>query len=325
MLKAGIWKPSQIHSSTVCKRRAPVSYRLLKDADLKKPSSVGLFEFIVRDLRLSSGVFRTTYPGRFADLNALAAPFIASIGGGAPVEVHDWAASDCLASAEWAREIWRLSPGARMFASDILLNLIEVSRRDTGEAVIFEPGGAALQYVRPPFVIGFQSRISAFYPINRWFAARARRLAPEALRILRQSRAAEPAPLPAPWSVQPLSLVHPRARELAGSDRRFEIGSHSVFSPLPAACHVIRTMNIFNPGYFDERQLACGVQSVFESLVEGGVWIVGRTTEETQPPRNTASILRKSGGGFQVLTRLDGGSEIEALILPSQPEALRRP
>jgi hypothetical protein len=50
---------------------------------------------------------------------------------------------------------------------------------------------------------------------------------------------------------------------------------------------------------------------VFDSLVVGGLWILGRTVEETRPVRNEVSIFRKSEHGFRLLDRLNGGSELE--------------
>jgi len=49
-------------------------------------------------------------------------------------------------------------------------------------------------------------------------------------------------------------------------------------------------------------------------LVPGGIWIVGRTVEE-QPPEHRASILERTAGGFRLLERYGGPSEIEDLAL----------
>ena len=50
------------------------------------------------------------------------------------------------------------------------------------------------------------------------------------------------------------------------------------------------------------------------SLGEGGVWIVGRTFQET-PPDHNVSILIREKQGFRLLDRFGKGSEIEELVL----------
>src|ERR1700682_4107581 len=68
------------------------------------------------------------------------------------LEVHDWAASDCLTSAEWAESLFERFPNAHLHASDLTLFLLEVELPD-GAAFILERDGEPLQYLRPPFVI----------------------------------------------------------------------------------------------------------------------------------------------------------------------------
>jgi hypothetical protein len=188
-----------------------------------------------------------------------------------------------------------------------------------------EPDGTPIQYVRPPFVVSLQKPMPRYYPVNRFLASWARRGLHEAQEValghLAQKR--PPRDERAPWIVQSISLIHPTARRLAAEDSRFEVQVHSVFTPLPQACHVIRTMNIFNPGYFDEARLRSGAACVFDSLCEGGIWVLGRTTEETRPPRNAVSIFQKSGGSFRLLQQLNGGSDIEELVRREARESPR--
>ena len=73
-------------------------------------------------------------------------------------------------------------------------------------------------------------------------------------------------------------------------------------------------MNIYNSCYFAEAELAKGVSAIFQSLKVGGMWIVGRTEHEEGPIRNDVTILRRSDYGFQLLDRLNGGSELEVSL-----------
>ncbi len=67
--------------------------------------------------------------------------------------MEDWAASDCLTSAEWAAELFPLFPHLDFVASDLLLFLWEAKKQRGEERFILEPDGTPLQYVRPPFVV----------------------------------------------------------------------------------------------------------------------------------------------------------------------------
>lgn len=302
MYKTGIWRlvpSSQIGDPN---QADIVSYQLLKE------DSIEVFENIVRHLRLSSGIFRSTYPQRFADLDPVVNEILRGAFRKGRLDVHDWAASDCRVSAEWARFLWSEFPDAQVVASDILLGLTEVSRVGTSQSYILEPDGTPLQYVRPPFVVPLQKPIPAYYFVNRRLAAQARASLPDAQKAAQEGGHKN-------WTVQNLSLIHPLARRLAAEDPRFKVRRHSIFERLPTPAHVIRTMNIFNRGYFDEDKLRAGAACVTESLVEGGIWILGRTTEETRPARNSVSVFQKTGQALTFLQRLNGGSEIEELAL----------
>lgn len=109
-----------------------------------------------------------------------------------------------------------------------------------------------------------------------------------------------------------LPLIHPLALAYRRKCGRFDIKRHSAFEPLDQAVHVIRTMNIFNLNYFSGKDLAAGVRSVFNSLVEGGVWIVGRTHEGKRSEHDVSSFV-KHKYGFTLLGRCGRGSEIEEI------------
>ena len=316
MYKTGIWQLVSASRLQNPNTRDVTSYQLLKQVGKNaeyQPEAEEIFESIVRFLRLPSGIFRSTYRQRFAGLDPMVNTILQEVFPQGALEVHDWAASDCLVSAEWAESLWPAFPSARVTASDTLLNLMEVSRGS--QAYVLEPDGTPLQFIRPPFVVSLQKPIPSYYPVNRLLAARARRLLRQAQQALRLHQQKQPH---TPWEVEEISLIHPLARRLAAQGPRFEIQQHSVFKPLDSPCHAIRTMNIFNRGYFDELTLKTGAASVFDSLIEGGIWVVGRTTEETRPPRNSVSVFQKSGSAFKLLKRINGGSEIEDLVL-NQP------
>jgi hypothetical protein len=153
MLKFGLHRLPTSENRRVRQGFRDVSCQLLKNSVDYTPQTAADFEFVVRNLRLSSGIYRRTYPGRFADLDVAVNATLLEVFGNSTIEVHDWAASDCSVSAEWAESLWALFPAARFVASDILFHLVEVSKRQGTEAYILEPDGAAVQYIRPPLVL----------------------------------------------------------------------------------------------------------------------------------------------------------------------------
>ena len=112
------------------------------------PEQIALFEEIVPQVRLSSGVYRTTYRGRFQQFDEFVNGLLARrLNPDAPLKAQDWAASDCLASSEWAASLFQRFPRATLTASDLTLFLVE-SRLPGGDSIIMELNGEPLQYIR---------------------------------------------------------------------------------------------------------------------------------------------------------------------------------
>src|ERR1700724_2712326 len=130
-----------------------VSFQLLRTSVPATPREVALFEATMQQMRLASGVYRTTFRGRLRDLDRFVIEMLGRrYDRQTALEVHDWAASDCLTSAEWAESLFDRFPNAHLRASDLTLFLLEVGLPD-GAAFILERDGEPLQYLRRPFVI----------------------------------------------------------------------------------------------------------------------------------------------------------------------------
>lgn len=281
------------------------------------------FEEISRLLLLPGGIFRTTYRGRFADLDAVTlARMPAAFAPSEALTIYDWGASTALTSAEWATPLLRSYPHLRFVASDINLHLIEAAQSSGGGAFIFDQGGALIQYLRGPFVIPYLWKDSPRYPVNRllrWYGESQARNIPLArlpAAWLQQTGSADVTL--AGWTFRQISLLHPAAQALAARDPRFQVIRHSIFDAAAEPGHLVRTMNILNHQYFSPERLLAGIAAVYSSLREGGWWIVGRTTgttDEGPQRKNNATILRKTGDRFVILERLGDGSEVEELGL----------
>src|ERR1035437_10388 len=315
MLRFGICTPDQY--LRVGERRrfsgSRVNYGLLDVGDNPNEEQIRIFEDVSFTLRTSNGTFRTTFRRRFRDVDEVA---LRLMRGFFPLEtelrVQDRAASNGLTSWEWAEQLLPVFPRAEVEGSDVLLHLFKVSL-PTGETYIVEPDGKPLQYIKPPFVVSLHFRESWRYPVNRAIAARAKRRFEE----LGLSKSGPESWMetsdPARYVLSKIPFVHPEARSFSAQNPRFQFRMRSVFDHTPGACHVLRTMNIFNKSYFSPEQLAEGANAVFHSIKPGGIWILGRTLEEDLS--NHATFFRRLDHGWEVLERIGKGSDIEDLAL----------
>lgn len=317
MLKRGICYVDELTTFWGISSR-PISYRLLKESSSGNEDGVQAFETIVKDLELSCGVCRTTFRGRLLEVDQWAEPYLLALNHEkGSLEVHDWAASDALASSEWAKGLFQKLSSCQFTASDLTLYLVEVSRGGS-EAFIFEPNGSPLQYVRPPFVVQFNRRDSWVYLANRLVRVWADWQASVIKKKISHYQWNGPDDASEVFDgrtrIRLLPLVHPDALAFQKEIENFRITSHSALCCLPNPVDVIRTMNIYNRRYFTEKKLAQGARAVFQSLRVGGLWIVGRTVNEGMPIMNDVTILRRSEHGFQLLDRLNGGSELDVSV-----------
>jgi len=286
-----------------------VAYNLLRIGENPSEEQIRAFEDISVTLRTSNGTFRTTFRNRFEDVDAL---FLAILPrhfrAETELRIEDRAVSHGLTSAEWGKRILPLFPRAEIEASDLVLQLIELSTAG-GEKFITEADGTPLQYIKPPCVVSLYHRESMRNPIRCLVAAQAR----ERFRRLALPEGwTEGSPGPG-FQVSAIPYIHPEAAALALSDPRFRFRQRSVFEISPAACHVVRTMNIFNRDYFSDERLAEGFRAIFESLRPGGIWVAGRTLEEDLS--NHASIFQRTENGWKILDRLGGGWGLESMAV----------
>jgi hypothetical protein len=287
---------------------ARVAYSLLDVGDDPSEESIRAFEDISFTMRSANGTFRTTFRQRFQDVDAGAMKWMETFfDTDSAIEIQDRAVSSGLTSWEWADSVFRRFGEARFEASDILAELIELSRGS--ETYILEPGGLPVQYVRPPFAVPLAHQDARRYPVNRLVALWAkRRFAKLDLGGHWMEAAQERG-----WRLRRISCVHPRVRELSRRNANFQFRVRNVFDEAGGACDVLRTMNIFNRSYFPAGELARGARAAFESLRPGGIWIVGRTWEDDLS--NHVSFLRRSERGWELLGRIGTGWEMEGAAL----------
>ena len=293
-----------------------VSLQLLRTSVPASAAELQVFQSLVTNLRLSSGVYRTTYGGRFKDVNEVVNALLTKrYAPKSKLEVHDWAASDCLTSSEWAASLFDLFPRALFTASDLLLFLVEATLPD-GSVMVLEPNGHPLQYVRRPFAVRLEPAEPILMLVNHLIGRRAlARFAKLQLRIPSAWLESEEEEMSTTTAaLRKLPLIHPEAQTLEASEPSFAICLHSAFEPLDRPVDVIRTMNIYNYAYFPPARLLEGARAVWKSLSAGGFWIVGRTTEEREK-QNNVSIFERLDRGWRIVARIGRGSEIEDLVI----------
>lgn len=302
MLALGISTIHQYDRAAMARRLdgSAISYALLQMGDDPTPEDVCRFEEISLSFRTSNGTTRRTFRHRMPDVDAVTLELIQQWRRpDEKLRVQDRAASNCLTSAELAESLFRAFPNATLEASDRLLYVLRISL--TGRrAYIVEPGGAPLQYICPPFVVGLSSRQPYRCPVRRLIAARAKR----SLEQLQRAQRGEG------YRVDRISCVHPEADRLCRGDSRFHICTRSVFDCC-AGLDVLRTMNILNKAYFPTDQLIEGEKAAFQSLKPGGLWVVGRTAEDQ---RNEVTFFLRTDVHWEVVARIGKGSEIEGLV-----------
>lgn len=334
MFKPGVWKRATFlaapPSGTVGRllhrvAHSRVSLHLLAIPDPPSSEDVALFEKLMPHVRLSSGVYRTTYRQRFRALNPVVNNLLRqSFSPSQNMRVEDWAASDCLTSAEWAQELFPLFPHLELVASDLLLFLLEVKREGSSNRFILEPDGTPLQYVRPPFVVRLTQPEPKVFLFNWLLARKARSVwkrVRSSIQLPSSSSLGEDALGNANgFEIRKLPLIHPEALGLAKRNSRFFVRSHSAFEQSDQPCSVIRTMNIYNRAYFSEDHLREGVRAVLGSLANNGLWIVGRTEDEAATTHNVTIFRKGESGVLDVVERVGRGSEIEELAVRASQE-----
>ena len=242
MVKLGVWKPVLFFAAPPDRwwlyayyrlSRSRVSLRLLRNAT-QESVDVAFFERLMRHVRLSNGVARTTFERRFHDLDSTVNRVLSQhFSSGDQLLVEDWAASACLTSCQWAESLFRLFPQTRFVASDLVLFLIEVERRTSKETFIAEEDGTPLQYVRPPLVIRMSPPEPWALLINRfWYEwaryrwRKARRAWPASVSWLHANGVRQDEEHMG-YRFRTLPVIHPRALALARTDIRFAIRRHS--------------------------------------------------------------------------------------------------
>jgi hypothetical protein len=270
-------------------------------------------------IRQRNGTYKLTYANRLNDLNDIVANLLPT---DRPLRFMDVAVSSGVTTLDWANALDRLGIAYTMTAGDIGIRayLLELG---WNLSVLVDQNGYPLQYEifghavpNPPA----RRMLPVYLPWIMYLKATVRR-------HFVRARAVRPADGVARFGqslwCRALTLVSPRLLvnnqiELIEDDILANRTIHDCF-------HVIRAANILNRSYFDEPTIIDISTNLGQRLVEGGLLVVCRTSDdrdEKEPVTtlNNGSIFRRGGNkGFSVVSRIGRGSEVEDLVRAVRP------
>jgi hypothetical protein len=237
-------------------------------------------------VRLPNGTWKTTYPNRLDDLNQSLLEFLPAEG---VLEIMDVAVSSGVSTIEWSDQLLANGVRHRLVAGDLDPDGRLLSWGGCF-AVLFDGSG------REPLLLEV-GPLALPVRSDRRFAKLARPLLTRIFRALGTG-------------ARPVSLVSPRLRRRS----EIEVVRDDIVVPgrFPQRFDVVRVANLMQRAYFDEPTLGTIAVNLRERLRDGGVLVVCRTAEDNV---NQASILRRRGDSFSREASVNGGSEVEELLL----------
>lgn len=266
-----------------------VAKSILGSGSVDAPAAV-VREFF-RGLRLANGTCKTTAAGRLAEIDAL---LVRHLGSAQPVRLLDAGASIGVTTVELVTSL-----RDNGFDPDVVLVDIAVSA-----SLITAPCVELLTDADGRLLFGNVLGRSFFRP-------------DPGRRALRSSlgrvgfRAVEKLLVAAKLKGTAVNLVVPQVR----ADPAITVVEHDLLLPLPISdrFNLVRAANILNRAYFTDGELRMLIGNLLAVLEDGGMLLVCRTDEHGQ---TTGSLARKHGAGrLEVLERINGGSEIESLLI----------
>lgn len=252
-------------------------------------------------LKMRNATFKSTRPGRFADIDPALVAHAARRLPKAP-QVLDVAVSTGVSTVELVDALRRAGFDPSVTATDLFLKarIVQVNRR---LRALIDPGGWPLQYE----IAGWGIRPWIRRLDYLTFAWIARGIARRAL----ADRLATLAELAAGAEV---ALVSPRLAQLPSLD----LVEDDVLQRRPGFVgrfDLIRAANILNRGYFSREQLAGAITHLRGYLRgEGALLLVTRSGVGGEP--NHGTLFEAGAGGIlRPALRFGAGSEIEDVVL----------
>jgi hypothetical protein len=268
-------------------------------------------------LELANGTFKTTAPRRLDDVNALVTDVLTrKMPSDPPLAVMDVAVSSGVSTAEWSDHLTAMGIEHCIDATDLAVDavLMTVGRH---WAIMWQYGGHPLAvqarrytvyFVRPRLGFGLMRLLitaSLTLPLRFLYAV--------ATKVLRETRYTD-GTLDSSVRVTRVPLVS--STVIANSNIR--VIQDDIMEPgkFLGQVDICRAANVLNREYFPDKTIALMARNLLTRVRDDGLLVVCRTTNETANGRvNLATVLRKRSASVEVVGRLNGGCDVEDLLL----------
>ena len=265
--------------------RAPTIRQALSSTDHTQAAESEFYDY----LRLPNGTFKTTRPGRLADVDELLISQLSAAD--KPLQILDVGVSSGTLSAELESRLAGQGIAANVYASDLYLEAqcmkcwpLHLLTLPDGHLLQVDIGRLSFPNTPP-------SRLSQL--------------------VFRLARSLQPLLRRRGRANKTLQLISGTARSSA-----VQFSQGDVFGQLwerepERRFDVIRVANLLNTAYFSREKLAQAAANLWLHLREQGLLVVARSHEQG----NLCTLFRKQGDGFVSVAQLGGGVEITPLIL----------
>jgi hypothetical protein len=237
-------------------------------------------------LRLPNGTWKTTYPNRLDDLNRRLSEYLPR---DRELKLMDVGVSSGISTLEWSEQLSADGVAHQMIAGDLypdgrLLSIggtLDVLFDGSGrEPLLMEVGSLSLPLRSERRPVKLLRPLLT--PLLRLFARRAR----------------------------PVRLVSPRLQRRP--EIELVVDDVTVPGRFVGRFDAVRVANLLQPSYFDGLTIKRIIANLRDRLHEDGLLVVCRTDADGV---NRATIFRRRAGGFTPEASLNGGAEVEDLVL----------
>lgn len=248
-------------------------------------------------LQLSNGTFKTISERRLDDVNELVTTLLPS---DLQLRIMDVAVSSGVATAEWSEYLLAHGINHQMTAGDLEPEgvLLHICRRG---AILWQSDGhpLALQLGRRCIYLDRSRRTTRVlrWPLRQLF----RLVVSPAWQWLGH-----------PWIDTVPFVSHRVANHFAIQVIRDDILEPARFTNQFDVC---RAANILNREHFSDSELQLMARNLRARLRENGLLVVCRSTYRHGTWVNRATLLRRVSDRMEVMGRLNGGSEVEELLI----------
>jgi hypothetical protein len=316
VLKLGIYRLDQL-----CRSRAG-----LLRGYLRRACYVGLYEDagsvdgelgrkleeqVLFGFSVANGVFKRTSKDRMGDFDDATIAAVKRLScRDRLLVVHDMAVSDARTAYDLFLKLSAaLNDSIEFYATDLALKVTAIRKCGSRTRVVVDGNNNIVQLVYPPFVLPMRAIESWLFPINRLLRVVLMRVV--ANRVVKQRQLGDPE-----LECRELQLICREARTLLAARSNFHLDEYDLFEQAPRSYGLIRAMNIFNLTYFPAAAIEVALVNVFESLEEGGLFVVGSNGDAGSMVNG--GIYAKQGGCFSAVYTSGSGAAINDLVLQTR-------